>query len=347
MEINEKYMRRALQLAALGNGSVSPNPMVGAVIVADGKIIGEGFHRRYGGPHAEVNAVNSVVDCDLPLLENSTLYVTLEPCSHYGKTPPCSRLIIEKHIPRVVVGCVDPFKKVSGRGVEMLREAGCEVVTGVLEEECRCLNAKFMTAHTLHRPYVLLKWAESSDRYMGLRRNDCDAPVRFSTPSTTVLVHKLRSEYDAIMVGTNTVIVDNPSLTVRKWSGRNPVRVTVDRHGVIPSGSRIFSSEAQTVVFVGAGAVASECRITVPEDADSLDFICNRLYGMGVTSLLVEGGAALLQAFIDRGLWDEVRVERSKAVLGGGVPAPVLSYGMFDGIETVDGNLIARIKRRE
>ena len=213
-------MRRCLQLAALGRGHVSPNPMVGAVVVHKGKIIGEGYHRRCGEAHAEVNAIRSVKNEEL--LRESTIYVSLEPCSHYGKTPPCCKLIIEKQIPRVVMACFDPFPEVSGRGVRMLREAGVEVITGILEEEAIRLNSHFMTVQKFHRPYILLKWAQSSDGFIDRMRSCSESPVLFSNAVTLTSVHRLRAEYDAILVGTRTALYDDPSLTVRYWSGKTP-----------------------------------------------------------------------------------------------------------------------------
>jgi riboflavin biosynthesis protein RibD len=225
---DEKFMRRALQLASLGSGNVSPNPMVGAVIVCEGKIIGEGFHRLCGRAHAEVNAINSVKD--EALLKRSTIYVTLEPCSHWGKTPPCSKLIIEKGIPNVVIGTLDPFPEVSGRGVRMLENAGVTVKCGVLEKECKELNKFFFTSLLNHRPYVLLKWAQTADGYIDRHREaGDDKPLIISNQFNSIAVHKLRSEVDAIMVGTTTAEKDNPSLTVRKWDGKNPLRVLIDR----------------------------------------------------------------------------------------------------------------------
>ena len=230
MTKDELYMSRALQLAVNGVGYTSPNPMVGAVIVCDDKIIGEGYHRQCGEAHAEVNAVNSVRDKSL--LKRSTIYVTLEPCSHWGKTPPCSKLIIESGIPNVVVGMTDPYKEVSGRGINMLREAGVDVKVGVLENECVALNKGFLSAQWNKRPYVMLKWAQSADGFIDvLREPGSDiAPVVISDKLNSVYVHKLRAEYDAIMVGTNTAIKDNPKLNVRRWDGKNPVRVLVDRN---------------------------------------------------------------------------------------------------------------------
>lgn len=288
MHIEEKFMRRALQLARLGEGLVSPNPMVGAVIVAtDGRIIGEGYHHRYGGPHAEVCAVRSVPDADRHLLADSTLYVTLEPCSHYGKTPPCSRLIIDTGILRVVVGSADPFPEVSGRGIRMLREACVEVVEDVLRDECDALNVRFLTAHRLGRPWIQLKWAQSADGFMaGIDEDGRPFPVKFSTPVSSVWMHRRRSMVDAIMVGKNTLEIDRPRLDCRLWPGREPRRV--------------------------------EARHDLEEEM-------RELYKEGVTSLMVEGGPTLLQSFIDIGLYDDLKIEISDKKLGAGLPAPRLN----------------------
>ena len=219
----EKYMRRCIQLAQNGLCNAAPNPMVGAVIVCDGKIIGEGYHVRCGKVHAEVNAIRSVKETSL--LKRSTIYVSLEPCSHHGKTPPCADLIIEKQIPRIVIGCQDPFSKVAGRGIQKLKDAGREVIVGVLEDECRHLIKRFITFHTLHRPYITLKWAESADGFIDLCRTEGN-PVILSTPLTSMLVHKKRAEHSAILVGTRTAKLDNPSLNVRNWYGRSPIPVS-------------------------------------------------------------------------------------------------------------------------
>ncbi len=328
MNYDKKYMRRALQLARNGMMFASPNPMVGAVIVHEDKIIGEGFHRRCGEGHAEVNAVASVSQPQL--LPYSTIYVTLEPCSHYGKTPPCAQLIIDKKIPRVVIGSLDPFEKVSGRGVKMLQDAGVEVVHGVLDEECRQLNAKFITAHTLHRPFITLKWAQSADGFIDHIRTveNCDA-ARFSTTQSTTLVHKHRATHDAIMVGSKTVINDNPSLDSRLWNGNNPIRVILDRNGAISSDAKVFTSKPQhTIYFTSAERNDIPCQVTqiIVDKNASLAEIMSILYKRNITSVLVEGGATLLQNAIDQNLWDIARVETATFSLGnnGSTTAPSL-----------------------
>ena len=302
MDFNETYMSRALELASHGSPNTSPNPMVGAVIVApDGRIIGEGYHRRVGEGHAEVNAINSVVPADLPLLAQSTMYVTLEPCSHVGRTPACAALIIDKKIPRVVVGCLDPFDKVSGRGVAMLRDAGVEVVTGVLEERCRAINAVFMTAHTLKRPFVTLKWAQSADGFMDYRRADGEKAAMFSGPLGLTLVHRLRAMHDAILVGSSTVLADNPGLDTRYWHGRSPLRVVLDRRHRLTADCKCLANPGECLVIDGDTSPAA---------------VLDRLYARGVTSVLVEGGPATLTSFIDSGLWDVARVETAPTRLG-------------------------------
>ena len=304
-EIDEMYMRRCLQLADCGRQNAKPNPMVGAVIVCDGRIIGEGYHVRCGEGHAEVNAFASVRPCDEPLLGRSTMYVSLEPCSHYGKTPPCADLIVRKGVRRVVVGCVDPFAKVQGRGIAKLREAGIEVTVGVLEAECKALNSRFMTVNIEHRPYILLKWAQSADGFL----DDHYHAARFSTPFTTMLVHKMRAENDAILVGRVTDQREHPRLDVREWSGPSPERI------VLTSGQRL---------------------------TDVLD----TLYSRKKQSLIVEGGAATLRSFIDAGLWDEIRRETSPLCVGDGTPAPSLPNDITSADRTfVDGNVIERFFR--
>ncbi len=307
MKNNEKYMQRCIQLARNGITGAPPNPMVGAVIVHNGTIIGEGYHRRCGGPHAEVNAIRSVRQPEL--LTESTIYVSLEPCAHYGKTPPCADLIIEKRIPKVVIGCRDPFAKVDGLGIKKLQDAGIDVTVGVLEEECKALNKTFMTYHTLKRPFITLKWAQSQDGFMGgLTPEGATQPVTFSTPITSTFVHQMRAHNDAILVGGGTVLSDNPSLTTRMWNGKNPLRVVIDTHGNLSKDSKVFNNEAETLVWKNW----------------DLKALMEELYERKVQTLLVEGGAHVLQRFIDASLWDEIRVETSPTPLEKGVQAPVL-----------------------
>lgn len=305
-------MMRALQIAKGGEGRVAPNPMVGAVVVADGRIIGEGFHRTYGGPHAEVNAIASVKESDRHLLKKATIYVTLEPCSHYGKTPPCAKLIIDTGIPRVVIGAPDPNPLVAGRGVRMMREAGIEVIEDVLKEECLEVNKRFMTAHTGNLPWILLKWAQSADGFMAAL-NDAGTPeaVKFSSPLSMVWMHRERANVEAIMVGSNTRRIDHPRLDVRHWGGNNP--------RVIDCGS----------------------------DTD-LRRLAEKLREEGVTSLMVEGGPTLLGSFIRCGLYDEIRVEESPVLLKMGLKSPELPQDVFpEERQICRENIITRYKRIE
>lgn len=340
MIVEEKYMARCFSLARGGEGNTTPNPMVGAVIVHHGKIIGEGFHRRCGEAHAEVNAIASVRD--EALLRESTLYVSLEPCSHYGKTPPCAELIIRKGIPRVVVGCLDPFPEVSGRGVRMLREAGVEVVTGVLENEACILNPGFMTAQQLKRPYVCLKWAQSKDGYIDKVRTDASKPAAMlSSPETLRHVHHLRAKVAAIMVGTQTALLDNPSLTVRYWAGNSPVRVVLDRELRIPEHYHLLDGIVRTLVFTARKAAdrPNVEYVTVDYTRNVLPQILHQLYIRKLDSLLVEGGAHLLKSFLDAGLWDEICREISPVALGTGVKAPDVCGYQYD-FENLNNHLV-------
>lgn len=314
-EYREIYMRRALELAAHGLGNTSPNPMVGAVIVHGDTIIGEGYHRRCGEGHAEVNAVASVIRREL--LRDSTMYVTLEPCSHYGKTPPCARLIIDCGIPRVVVGAVDPFDKVAGRGIAMLREAGVEVIEGVLADRSRALNARFFTAHTLHRPFITLKWAQSADGYMDRRRESGQPAARFSTTLTSTLTHRLRSLHDAILTSAATVNADNCRLDVRLWHGRSPQPVIIDRRGCIDTASRLLTSAGRKPLYYTCSASCPEGTECITADRGiTLSDIMHDLYSRGMTSVLVEAGPTLLRQFIETDLWDAARVEIAGTILG-------------------------------
>ena len=315
-------MQRCIQLAQFGEAGAPPNPLVGAVIVCRGRIIGEGYHRRCGGPHAEVNAIRSV--SDQSLLRQSTLYVSLEPCAHYGKTPPCADLIIEKGIPRVVVGCIDPFAKVCGLGIGKLREAGIEVAVGALEDECRRLNRRFFTFHEKQRPWVTLKWAQSRDGFIDRLRRDDEASAQLSTPFTQMLVHRLRARSQAILVGTQTALRDNPSLTNRLWPGGQPLRLVIDRHGILPPTLRLFDDSAPTHVY----------------PTGDLTEILSDLHQRGIQSLLVEGGALLLRSFLEQGLWDEARVETAAISLGRGVRAPEIPLSLMTREEVVDGHKI-------
>ena len=313
-EANPLYMRRCIQLAMNGFHNAPPNPMVGAVVVYDDRIIGEGYHVRCGEGHAEVNALASVKPEDEHLLTESTIYVSLEPCSHYGKTPPCADLIISKGLKHCVVGCIDPFAKVSGRGIAKLREAGIEVTVGVMEEECRRLNKRFITYHQLHRPFITLKWAQTQDGFMAYENQKPDHILAVSDSFTQTICHKRRAEHQAILVGANTLITDNPSLTTRKWSGEDPLPCV------------LISEKSLNNLKAGKG---DDYRLLQPDFntlfADSIDSLLKMLYDKGIQSLLVEGGQQTLQSFIDRDLWDEAFIETGDFTIGKGLKAPILN----------------------
>ena len=339
MTFSESIMSRCIELAKLGAGNVSTNPMVGAVVVHDGKIIGEGYHRKCGEAHAEVNAINSVKNQEL--LKESEIYVSLEPCAHFGKTPPCADLIIEKKIKKVYVGCLDPFSKVDGKGIQKLRAAGVEVVVGLLEKECQELNRRFFTSVNLKRPYVILKWAQSIDGYID---KDCK-PVRISNHQTEILNHKWRSEEDAILVGYNTALRDNPSLTNRLWAGKNPLRVVLDRELKLPNDLKLYDIAARTVVFTGKDVEADLSGVTVVkidfERGNMAAQVLSALYEMKVQSLIVEGGASTHQMFVDAGLWDEARIFVSPVMLVNGTRAADLCGGqVVDTLKIGDNRLM-------
>ncbi len=345
MEREEKYMQRCIELAQHGLGHVSPNPMVGAVIVCDGLIIGEGYHRKCGEAHAEVNAIRSVKDQSL--LKRSTIYVSLEPCSHYGKTPPCVDLIIEKEIPRIVIGCQDPFSKVAGNGIRKLRDANREVIVGVMEKECRNLIRTFITAHTLHRPYITLKWAQSADGFIDKKRTSGQA-AKLSTDLTTLLVHKRRVEIDGIMVGTHTALLDNPSLTVRHWYGNNPTRIIIDKLLEVSNDAAIYNREAPTIIL---NTIREErCNnieyLKVDFNQNFISEVLTLLYQRNIHSLMIEGGAILLQSFIDAEIWDEAFVELSNLFLEEGVSAPYLKGAIDMSCEKQFGVDILHYKRQ-
>ncbi|RRB11336.1 bifunctional diaminohydroxyphosphoribosylaminopyrimidine deaminase/5-amino-6-(5-phosphoribosylamino)uracil reductase RibD [Larkinella knui] len=321
-------MSRALELAKLGRGHVSPNPMVGCVIVHHQHIIGEGWHRQYGGPHAEVNAVRSVADESL--LPESTVYVTLEPCSHYGKTPPCADLLIAKRVKKVIVCNDDPNPLVAGKGLAKLRAAGIEVETGLLAEQGRQLNRRFFTFIEQQRPYLILKWAETADGFMApadLR------PMPISGTLSRQLVHKWRTEEDAILVGTNTARHDNPQLNARLWSGRNPVRIVIDKHLQLPPSLHLFDGSQQTLVYTVLPKDEPDGRANyIPLDPETpfLPQLIADVFRQKIQSVIVEGGAALLESFLNQGLWDEARVFKSPKILGDGLATPLIRGRLAD-----------------
>ena len=336
------YIAHCIEIARRGEYFVAPNPMVGAVLVYNGegrevkgeRIIAEGWHEKYGEAHAEVNCFKAAEsrDAGIPEYRNCTLFVSLEPCSHYGKTPPCAKLIIEKGVGRVVVGMLDPNPLVAGKGVQMLRDAGIEVIVGVLEDQCRELNKRFLCLHEKKRPYVILKWAQTADGFIdrlrvtgyGLRdKNEhLNGALAISTPETKKLVHKMRAENMAIMVGTNTVLLDNPRLLNTHWEGRNPIRVTIDRHNRIPADARILSDEAETIVY---------------RERTDWPFIVEDLAKRNIHSILVEGGTTLLTHILETGIWDEIHVEVApELTIGEGVKAPEVV--LPEDYETVDGH---------
>ena len=301
MSTPQKFMQRCLDLALLGMGDVAPNPMVGCVIVYEGIIIGEGYHQKIGGPHAEVNAIRSVLDTEL--LAHSTLYVSLEPCTHFGKTPPCSDLIIENRIPHVVIGTIDPFVKVAGKGIERMQAAGIKIEVGVLEKECRELNRRFFTFHEKMRPYILLKWAQTLDGFIDTDRTETQHPTWITNALAKRLVHKQRSEESSILIGTNTAEFDNPALTVREWTGNQPIRMVIDNTGRLNAELHIFDNKAETWVFTGIEKADSGNLkyIRLDFDQDILPQLLSELYKRGILSVVVEGGSILLNSFLQDG----------------------------------------------
>ena len=313
VNIHEKYIKRCIQLAKNGLGTTYPNPLVGSVIVYNDQIIGEGWHKKAGEPHAEVNAVNSVKDKSL--LEKATIYVSLEPCSHFGKTPPCCDLIIRNKIPNIVIGTIDPFAKVAGNGIRKLIEAGRNVTIGILEEECNELNKRFFTFHQKKRPYIILKWAESTDGLIGPKEKSEQKPVWITNEFSRQLVHKWRSEEQSILIGTQTAIDDNPSLNTRDWSGNNPVRIVIDRTNRIPKENHIFDNQAKTIII---------SEDSLPFSKNTVVEIVDLLYREELHSVIIEGGRKVLQTFIDANMWDEARVFKGTAFLLDGTAAPIL-----------------------
>lgn len=314
MKIHEKYIQRCIQLAKNGLAAAKPNPSVGAVLVFENTIIGEGYTSAYGGNHAEVNAINSVID--KTLLSKSTLYVSLEPCSHFGKTPPCSDLIIKYKIPNVVIGASDSNKKVAGKGIQKLEASGINVITGVLETECKAVNKMFFTFHEKKRPYIILKWAESTDGFIAPKLKNEQKPVWISNLYSRQLTHKWRSEVEAILVGTQTVIDDNPKLDVRDWTGKNPTRIVLDKNNRISKESIIFDNCAKTLVI-------SKSEIDFSNNIAQQ--IVNLLFENNLQSVIIEGGSKTLQTFIDANLWDEARLFKGNLLLHEGLKAPSIA----------------------
>lgn len=324
-EPDQLYMQRCIDLARLGAGKVAPNPQVGAVLVHNGKIIGEGYHQEYGQAHAEVNCINSVSAEDQKLIPSSTIYVSLEPCAHFGKTPPCSDLIIQKRIKKAVIGCRDPFVEVNGKGIEKLLQAGVEVVTGVLEQECKELNKRFFTYHTQHRPYIILKWAQTAN---GKIAAGSDERLLISNEYTNRLVHQWRTEEAAILVGTNTALLDNPALDNRLWMGKKPIRLVLDLLLRLPETLKIFDRQQKTIIFnrVQHKEDGNLMYYQLKGETDLIEQIMHAAYELNIQSILVEGGARLLQSFIDAGYWDEARVITNEALkVADGLSAPLLT----------------------
>lgn len=314
MKTHDTYIKRCIELAKNGLGTTYPNPLVGSLIVYNDEIIGEGWHRKSGEPHAEVNAINSVKDKSL--LSKSTIYVSLEPCSHFGKTPPCCDLIIANKIPNVVIGTIDPFAKVAGTGIKKLIEAGKNVTVGILEDECNELNKRFFTFHNKKRPYIILKWAESQDGFIAPLTKEIKEPVWITNEFSRQLVHKWRSEEQAILVGTNTIIEDNPSLTTRDWSGNHPIRIVLDQNNRISKESHIFDNQVKTITIT---------KKNINFNNNLALEITDFLFKEGIQSVIIEGGRQTLQTFIDANIWDEARVFRGEIYFKSGTKAPSIS----------------------
>jgi len=330
--------------------------MVGSVLVFENRIIGEGYHRAYGQAHAEVDCLASVKEEDVPLIQQSTLYVSLEPCAHFGKTPPCADLIVNKKIPKVVIGCRDPFVQVNGKGIEKLEAAGIEVEVGILEKECIDLNRRFFHFHTQHRPYVVLKWAQTQDGFLA---GNSASRLKISNPYSDRLVHKWRSEEVGILVGTNTAVNDDPQLNTRLWSGKNPVRIIIDMNKRLPAWLKVFDGSVPTIVFnrhehslpfekLSAYNLTGVQYYQVTEDVSIVHQVLNGLYRLGIQSILVEGGAQLLQSFIEEEAWDEARVMTNEELsIGKGLSAPILRNGTLVQTDALFSDVIRTYKRIE
>ena len=330
MQNEEFYLNKCIEIARLGIRKVSPNPMVGSLIVYKGDIIGKGYHEKYGSHHAEVNAINNVKDKSL--LSKSTLYVNLEPCSHFGKTPPCSELIIKHKIPKVVIGCIDSYSKVSGSSIEKMRNAGINVKVGIMKHESREINKRFFTFHEKKRPYIILKWAENKDGFIAPKNQT--EPFWMTSNKSKKLVHKWRSEEDSILVGRITAEKDNPSLTVREVSGENPIRLVIDKDLKLSENLNLFNSESETIIFnkIKSDKLSKNNYIKI-NFKDMINNILKELYKQKIQSVIVEGGTTTLQTFIEKNIWDEARIFTTDKKLENGVKSPILK-----------GNKISEIK---
>ena len=321
MKTHEHFIDKCIRLARKGALDVSPNPMVGCVIVNDGEIIGEGYHKEYGKNHAEVNAINSVKDKSV--LKNSILYVNLEPCCHHGKTPPCTDIIIKYNIPKVVIGCIDTFSKVSGQGIKKLKDNSVEVIYGVLEKDCIELNKRFFCYHIKKRPYIILKWAKSKDNFIAPINQE--KPFWMTCEKSKKLVHSWRAEEDAILVGRKTVVADNPSLTVRMCEGKNPIRIVIDKELSLNEKSNVFDDQAETIVINNIKSTKVDKTTYLKADFNNLNQdILNQLYNRDILSLIIEGGAITINSFIEKNLYDEIRVFTTDKILKKGVNSPEL-----------------------
>jgi diaminohydroxyphosphoribosylaminopyrimidine deaminase / 5-amino-6-(5-phosphoribosylamino)uracil reductase len=340
MTQDELFMWRAIELAELGRGHVSPNPMVGCVIAHHGTIIGEGYHQLYGGPHAEPNAIKAVKDPNL--LSEATVYVSLEPCAHWGKTPPCANLLVEKKVKKVVIGAVDTNPLVGGKGIQILKDAGIEVVTGILEKKVRAQNKRFFTFIEKKRPFVILKWAQTQDAYVA--RENFDSKW-ISNSYSRQLVHKWRTEEDAILVGTSTARYDNSQLNVREWDGKNPVRIVLDRNLTLERGLHLFDQSQPTICFNQVKSEKSE-NLELVQMASGFDVeeVLENLYQRKIQSLIVEGGAQVLKSFIEKELWDEARVFTGQVQFGNGIPAPLIKGKLVSESEIMGDRLEVLMK---
>jgi len=344
MDQHQLYMKRCLDLAKLGAGYVAPNPIVGSVLVYEERIIGEGYHQQYGQPHAEVNCINSVKEEDKHLIVRSTLYVSLEPCSHFGKTPPCTDLIIANKIEKVVIGCQDPFEAVDGNGIEKLKSAGIQVTTGILEEECRELNKRFFTFHKKKRPFIILKWAQSKNQKIA---NADFSRVWITNVYSNRLIHRWRSEEAGIMVGTNTALQDDPALNTRHWTGPDSTRLIVDMNLRLPAHLQVFNKKQPTIVLNGIKSEEQENLIyyKVEKEPSLVLGILKACHELNIQSIIIEGGNKLAESFINEGAWDEARViENSKMIIDNGLRAPVLSNHKFVASETIATDIISYYK---